>query len=258
MQGLEFHYIVMSEKSLESHRKSIARLVIEMNSIMAHTLQKFCESDVKYMEIGIDEAGRGPMFGPVYAGAVLLPRDDSFDHSRMKDSKKFHSEKKIREAAEYIKDNATAWAVGSCTAEEIDKLNIRNATHTAMHRAVKQVMDKMGAGNYHLLVDGRDFKQMMTFSDGMLMPVRYTCFEGGDNKYTSIAAASILAKVERDTHIAALCAEDAELDELYGIGKNKGYGTKVHLDGIGLYGITRHHRKTFGACKGQVVRGEET
>lgn len=248
----------MSEKSLIPHGKSIASYIIRTVPIMTHTLEKFCEADANYMEVGIDEAGRGPMFGPVYAGAVLLPRDDSFDHSRMKDSKKFHSEKKIREVATYIKDNATAWAVGSCSAEEIDRLNIRNATHTAMHRAVKQVMDKMGSGNYHLLVDGRDFKQMMTFVDGMLMPVRYTCFEGGDDKYTAIAAASILAKVERDDHVAALCAEDPELDELYAIGKNKGYGTKVHMEGINQHGITKYHRKTFGACRGKTVRGQDT
>lgn len=210
----------------------------------------FFEESSEYIEIGIDEAGRGPMFGPVYAAAVVLVRDESFAHSTMKDSKRFHSKKKITQVAEYIKSNASAWGIGVCSAEEIDTNNIRNATHIAMHKAVRQVIEKLGKDkNYHLLVDGNDFRQMTILSKNVLMPIRHTCIEGGDNRYSAIAAASILAKVERDEYIEELCSRDNTLEEHYGIQKNKGYGTARHIDGIKKYGITENHRKSFGICK---------
>ena len=199
-------------------------------------------------EIGIDEAGRGPMFGRVYSAAVILPKDDSFKHEWMKDSKRFHSEKKILEVAEYIKNNATAWAIGYSTEEEIDFHNIKVATHLAMHKAIKQLILK--DNKYHLLVDGRDFKIYNSIDEerGMIQ-IPHTCIEGGDNKYTSIAAASILAKVARDQYINDLCDNDNTLIERYDLKKNKGYGTKQHMDGIKQFGITKHHRKTFGICR---------
>jgi len=203
------------------------------------------------IEIGIDEAGRGPMFGRVYAAAVVLPTE-GFKHENMKDSKRFHSEKKIRVVADYIKQNATAWGVGWSSAEHIDALNIRRATHRAMHQAIDIVIEKMGIKNLsdvHLLVDGNDFTPMMCVEGDSSIVIRSTMIEGGDNKLTPIAAASILAKVERDTYVDELCDADPALDERYGIRKNKGYGTKRHMDGIREHGITEHHRKTFGLCK---------
>jgi ribonuclease HII len=215
-----------------------------------NTLNKFyCIDDLTF-EIGIDEAGRGPMFGRVYAAAVILPKDDTFKHELMKDSKKFHSHKKIKDVAEYIKQNSLAWAVEYSTEREIDIYNIRKATHMAMHKAIIKVFEFIGKEkNYHLLVDGNDFTDLTIIQNDNLLSVPYTCIEGGDNKYTSIAAASILAKVTRDEYIDELCQSYPELDERYGIKKNKGYGTKIHMEGIKKYGITDFHRKTFGICR---------
>ena len=101
-----------------------------------------------YYEIGVDEAGRGPMLGRVYASAAVLPKSmEEFDHSLMKDSKKFHSEKKIKEVAEYIKEHAIAWSVQYSDEKVIDKINIRNATHKAMHAAITDVLKQLEAKN---------------------------------------------------------------------------------------------------------------
>ena len=208
-------------------------------------------------EIGVDEAGRGPMFGRVYAGAVILPKSlDAFQHALMKDSKKFHSEKKIREVAAYIKANAIAWAVGWADEREIDAMNIRRATHKAMHQAIEEVLFKKeikDKKNILLLVDGNDFTPFILKEPATLVqePLQHVCIEGGDNTYSCIAAASILAKVARDDYIAELCAAEPDLITRYDLLKNKGYGTKKHMDGIKKYGITQWHRRTFGICRGQ-------
>jgi ribonuclease HII len=217
-------------------------------------LKWFFNEDVNVIEMGIDEAGRGPMFGRVYAGVVILPKDDSFNHSLMKDSKKFHNKKKLEEAAEYIKANAIAWAVEYEDETKIDEVNILQATQLAMHKGIKSILkDKVEANidNTLLLVDGNYFKPYMTLnkSKTKLEKLRYEMIEGGDNKYTAIAAASILAKVERDRYIEELCIQNPELVERYAIDSNKGYGSKKHMDGIKQYGITKWHRRTFGICK---------
>lgn len=220
-------------------------------------LAKCLNQDITIVEIGIDEAGRGPMFGRVYAGAVVLPKDDSFDHSSMKDSKKFHSKKKIEQVAEYIEKNAVAWAVEYEDEQTIDEINILQATQSAMHKAIKNVIGQLKAKeqtkieNMLLLVDGNYFKPYSTLNTAKtkLETIKYQLVEGGDNKYTSIAAASILAKVHRDQYIDALCLQNPELVERYGIDSNKGYGSKKHMDGIKQYGITKWHRRTFGICK---------
>jgi len=198
------------------------------------------------LELGIDEAGRGPMFGRVYAGVVILPKDNTFDHSLMKDSKKFHSKKKIEQVAEYIKANALAWAVEYEDEEIIDKINILQATQSAMHKGIQKVIKQVDSSNLLLLVDGNYFKPFIAQN---MSKIPYELIEGGDNKYTSIAAASILAKVERDKYIEDLCIQNPELIEHYGIDSNKGYGSKKHMDGIKKHGITKWHRKTFGICK---------
>ena len=216
---------------------------------MSVLLERYCDDE--YIEIGVDEAGRGPMFGRVYAAAVVLPKGSSFRHCDMKDSKKFHSVKKIQNVSKYIKENATAWSVCYATEEEIDKHNIRVATHMAMHRAIKEVIIKLeiSHNNTHLLIDGNDFTPYMFYDNDCLLPARKTTIEQGDNKITSIAAASILAKVSRDEYVVDLCNQETELDVKYGLIKNKGYGTKQHLDGIEKYGISKYHRTTFGLCK---------
>lgn len=219
-------------------------------------LKWFFNEDPNVIEMGIDEAGRGPMFGRVYAGVVILPKDDSFDHSLMKDSKKFTSKnnKKIQEVAEYIKEHAIAWAVEYEDEAKIDEVNILQATQLAMHKGIKTILKAKAEANTDntlLLVDGNYFKPYMTLnkSKTKLEKLKYEMIEGGDNKYTAIAAASILAKVERDKYIEELCIQNPELVERYAIDSNKGYGSKKHMDGIKQYGITKWHRRTFGICK---------
>jgi ribonuclease HII len=219
-------------------------------------LKKFYHSETNIIEIGADEAGRGPMFGRVYSGAVVLPKDDSFFHYKMKDSKKFTSKnpKKIQEVADYIKANAIAWAVEYEDERVIDDINILQATQSAMHKAIRSVLRQikdLDTNNLFLLIDGNYFKQLTVVnkSNNRIENAKFETIEGGDNKFTSIAAASILAKVERDKYIEDLCAENPELIEKYGIDSNKGYGSKTHMDGIKKYGITKWHRRTFGLCK---------
>ena len=190
------------------------------------------------IQVGIDEAGRGPMFGRVYAAATILPLE-GFEHNKIKDSKKFSSKKKLMEIYNYIKENALAYSVCYEDEDTIDEINIRQSTLKAMNRCLKEINEIVDYD--FILVDGCDFYNLTNKG--------FVCIEGGDNLYTPIAAASILAKVERDLYIEKLCEENPELDEKYGILKNKGYGTKKHLDGIRNYGITKWHRKTFGICK---------
>lgn len=225
-------------------------------------LQKFYKEDAYIFEIGVDEAGRGPLFGRVYTAAVVLPKDDSFDHSRVKDSKKFHSKKKIEEVADYVKQNAIAWYVSFEDEKVIDKINILQATQSSMHSCIletrKQLIGKMkeNSSDYkiELLIDGNYFNPitMLNKTTSKIETIPYTTIEGGDNKYTAIAAASILAKVERDKYIEELCQQNPTLSEYYGIDSNKGYGAKRHLDGIKAHGITIWHRRSFGICKNYV------
>ena len=199
------------------------------------------------IEAGIDEAGRGPMFGRVYAAAVVLDENSGFNFALMKDSKKFSSKKKIKEAYDHVKQYAKAYSVQFAEHDVIDDINIRNATMKAMHAAVKG----LGVQPDHLLVDGCDFKPYiyMGDSDDEYVSIANTCIEGGDNTYCSIAAASILAKVERDQYIEEMCDKYPKLDEYYGLRSNKGYGCKRQMDGIKQYGISRWHRRSFGICK---------
>ena len=223
-------------------------------------LNKHYLEDTTILEIGVDEAGRGPLFGRVYAAAVILPKDPAteYDFSQMKDSKKFHSKKKITQVADYIKQNAVAWAVAYEDEAAIDKMNILQATQSAMHKAIKsciEIAEKKALDGapptIQLLIDGNYFNSITTY-DKVRCQIKATphvCIEGGDNKYAAIAAASILAKVSRDTYIEDLCAENPELNEKYGILSNKGYGARRHIDGIKQYGITIWHRRSFGPCK---------
>lgn len=213
----------------------------------------YCE-DPDIIEIGVDEVGRGPLFGRVYTAAVILPKDDSFDHSKMKDSKKFHSKNKIQEAAEYIKANAISWSVTYESESTIDSINILQATQLSMHNACLSIIKKAPLIDHNkvkLLVDGNYFKPLTMYNSTkkMIEQVDYVCVEGGDNKYSAIAAASIIAKVARDAYIEELCVENPNLIEHYSIDSNKGYGAKKHMDGIKEHGITIWHRRSFGICK---------
>lgn len=229
-------------------------------------LKKCCNEHEKVFEIGVDEAGRGPLFGRVYTAAVILPKDDSFDLSKVKDSKKFHSKKKIEEASDYVKQNSLAWHVTYEDERKIDEINILQATQLSMHNSINNVCKKYNkiskdSGkfekidyNYSLLIDGNYFKPITIFNKetNKIETIPYLTVEGGDNKYASIAAASILAKVERDKYIEELCEKNPELSDHYGIDSNKGYGAKRHLDGIKEHGITIWHRRSFAPCKNYI------
>jgi ribonuclease HII len=229
-------------------------------------LKKCYNEDVNVFEIGVDEVGRGPLFGRVYTAAVILPKDDSFNCSMVKDSKKFHSKKKIEEASNYIKENALAWYISFEDEKKIDEINILQATQLSMHNSILEVRKQFNKNlkeegkeenkdySYSLLIDGNYFKPItyLNKKNGRIESIPHVTVEGGDNKYASIAAASILAKVERDNYIHELCKESPTLSEHYGINSNKGYGAKRHLDGIKEHGITIWHRRSFGICKNYV------
>ena len=204
-------------------------------------LKKHYKDGITY-EAGIDEAGRGPMFGRVYTACVILPRDDhEFHYEYLKDSKRFTSHKKLMEVYNYIKENAIDYSVSYEDEETIDSINILQATQQSMHNTIKLLQYRPE----HLLVDGNYFN-IYKDTKGV---IPFTCVEGGDDEYCSIAAASILAKVERDAYIDKMCDDHPELDEKYGIRSNKGYGTKKHMDGLRANGISEWHRKSFGICK---------
>jgi len=227
--------------------------VFKNNKKTLNILQKSFLNNSNIYEIGVDEAGRGPMFGRVYTAAVVLPYFESsaFDFSLMKDSKKFHSEKKLEQAANYIMEHAIAYDVQYAEAEEIDNSNILKVTIQTMTKAILNIINKLeNTSDIHLLIDGNYFKPIMRINNqGLSEIISYNCVEGGDNLYCSIAAASILAKYFRDKYILDLCEQEPELDEKYGLRKNKGYGTVKHMEGIKTHGITQYHRKSFGICK---------
>ena len=178
------------------------------------------------VEAGCDEAGRGCLAGSVYAAAVIFPED--YQNEELNDSKQLTA-KQRKKLREMIERDATAWAVGVVTPEEIDMINILNASILAMHRALDQLKVRPEA----VIVDGNRFKPWQN--------VRYATIVKGDGKYLSIAAASILAKTYRDDYMEALAEEFPQYDWM----SNKGYPTKKHRDAIRQYGITPYHRKSF-------------
>ena len=237
-------------------------ITTENKSKTINSLLSYYNDDANIIEIGVDEVGRGPLFGRVYTAAVILPSLKSkcpsgikieFDYSKIKDSKKFHSKKKINEVADYIKENAISWSVSYIDETVIDDINILQATQLSMHKCINDIIYKnnLTPDNTLLMIDGNYFKPISIFNknSNQLSTYNYVCVEGGDNKYVSIAAASILAKVARDEYIEELCKQYPELIEHYGIDSNKGYGAKKHLDGIKEHGITIWHRRSFGICK---------
>lgn len=178
------------------------------------------------IEAGCDEAGRGCLAGPVFAAAVILPLD--FEHILLNDSKKL-SESKRDLLRPIIEKEAIAWAVASVNQQEIDEINILNASFLAMHRAVEQLKTTPNS----LLIDGNRFN---TYPD-----IEHHCIVKGDSKYLSIAAASVLAKTYRDEYMYKIATKFPE----YQWKNNKGYPTKAHRQAIAEYGSCGHHRMSF-------------
>ena len=178
------------------------------------------------IEAGCDEAGRGCLAGSVYAAAVILP--DGYENPLLNDSKQL-TEKRRYELREQIERDAVAWAVGIVTPEEIDKINILNASILAMHRALDQLKVRPEA----VIEDGNRFKKYQDLP--------HTTIVKGDGKYMAIAAASILAKTYRDDYMNQLAKEYPQYDWQ----KNKGYPTKKHREAIRQYGTTPYHRMSY-------------
>ena len=193
-------------------------------------------------EAGCDEAGRGPLAGPVFAAAVILPKD--FHHPLLNDSKKM-TEKARETLRPIIEREALAWAVVEVSAEDIDTINILNASISGMWRAVMS----LDIRPEHLLIDGNKFKPYRLTGDthiprktySQYENLKHTCIIKGDGKYASIAAASVLAKTYRDEHMRKLAKEYPQ----YGWDKNMGYPTKEHIQAIVEHGYTPEHRKSF-------------
>jgi len=186
------------------------------------------------IEAGCDEAGRGCLAGPVFAAAVILPKD--FCCEDLNDSKQL-SEKQRYQLRPYIEEKALAWAVGIVDNKEIDKINILNASFLAMQRAV----DALKIQPQHLLIDGNRFSKTGS--------IPYTCIVKGDGKLMPIAAASVLAKTYRDDYMSDLHTEYP----FYDWDKNKGYPTRKHRSAISEHGTTPYHRMSFNLIEKQLT-----
>ncbi len=180
--------------------------------------------------VGCDEAGRGCLAGSVFAAAVILPKD--FHHDLINDSKLLSFEERMK-AREIIMSHAIGYAIEQCSPKEIDEMNILNASILAMHKALERLKTKFDK----IIVDGNRFKP---FKD-----ISHECIVKGDRKYYSIAAASILAKTERDLYMLKIHEEFPQ----YHWNKNKGYPTKEHRLAIEKYGISKYHRKSYSICQ---------
>ncbi|WP_374166430.1 ribonuclease HII [Arcticibacter sp. MXS-1] len=180
----------------------------------------------EFIEAGCDEAGRGCLAGPVFAAAVILPRD--FKHKQLTDSKQLCEEDRYK-LRTVIEEKAVAYAVASVDHEEIDRINILNASFLAMHRALDMLATRPG----FVLIDGNRFKKYQELP--------HACIVKGDGKYYSIAAASILAKTYRDDFMKSLAGQHPEYDWC----SNKGYPTVKHRNAVLQYGLSPYHRRSF-------------
>ncbi len=186
------------------------------------------------VEAGVDEAGRGCLAGPVVAAAVILPKD--FHHPFLNDSKQL-SRKRRDELRIIIERESIAWAIGKASVDEIDKINILQASFLSMHRAISQLKP----APEFLLIDGNRFKK---YPD-----IEHNSIIGGDGKFLSIAAASVLAKTHRDEEMEILHQNFPH----YGWDKNMGYGTVIHRDALIKFGHCIHHRKSFTLLNRQLA-----
>jgi ribonuclease HII len=242
----------------KKRKKRIPRLPLPM----------FYNNEKYQYEIGIDEAGRGPLFGRLYVAGVVLPKDGSMNTSDIFDSKKM-SKRTIHSIYDYIMEHSLAYHITYIEASEIDEINIREAVIKAMHTCAREIIKKLelkinlqndsvdkeketiAKEKYFLMIDGNDFPPYYhSFSEnGPPTRISYETICQGDNSYANIAAASILAKVSRDNYIRDLCKRHPLLVSLYSMNEHMGYGTKKHLEAIKTFGITQYHRKTYGSCK---------
>lgn len=210
--------------------------------------------NIDLLEAGCDEAGRGCLAGPVYAAAVILPKD--FQCEELNDSKQL-SEKKRYELREIIEKEAISWGLGIVESYEIDKLNILNASFLAMHRAIIQLEPRPE----FLVIDGNRFRYIRQIPLYRLLhqkaeekrfehygEIPYSCQVKGDGKYLHIAAASVLAKTYRDDYMQMLHEQNPH----YLWKTNKGYPTVEHRNAIRKFGLTEHHRKSFRQLEDQL------
>lgn len=203
-----------------------------------------CPSNI----IGVDEVGRGTLFGNVIACAVILPETFPDDiYLQIKDSKKL-SFKKRKFLANYIKTNAIAYAIGSVSSEEIDQINILQASIKAMHIALYEVMKKTKFNK--IIVDGNYFTPIISDNDDYI--IEYECIPKADNTYLNVAAASIVAKDYHDNEILELLEKEPELNK-YDLKNNMGYATVKHRNAIKNYGLHKYHRKTFKSCSEYII-----
>lgn len=200
-----------------------------------HSPLQFCMKQ-GCVEAGCDEAGRGCLAGPVFAAAVILP--EGFTCETLTDSKQL-SEKQRNQLRTVIEQNALSFAVETCSAQEIDEINILRASVKAMHKALA----KLAVAPEHILVDGNRFRPYQN--------IPHTCVVKGDSLFLSIAAASVLAKTYRDEYMQHLHTQFP----IYGWAQNKGYPTREHREAIKKYGATEHHRKSFTLFDRQLSLG---
>jgi len=234
-KGYENFIIDIANKSLSSKKGKAKAKRNKNDPLFKHF------NDKNDFELGIDEAGRGPLFGRLYVAGVILPKNDpEFKYEIIKDSKRFTSKKKLKEVYDYIIANCIDYHVSYKDEDYIDEHNIRQSVLDGMNECIMNIKTKPD----FVLIDGCDFVNRTGNDD-----LKYTCIEGGDNWYVSIAAASILAKYERDSYIENMCDIHPHLDDKYSILSNKGYGTKKHIEGIKIHGITQFHRTSYGICK---------
>lgn len=227
-----------------------------------------CGEGKNYIEVGVDEAGRGCLAGPVAAGAVIWPSDFKHDNIGIIDDSKKLSSKKRDIVRSYIQEHSLANSTCMIDSKVIDEVNIRQATFKAMHGAIDGALAKFftsfperKGAKIRIIVDGNDFKPYVRNKlvcgdcdpDGTCeeesMYIPSTTIVGGDRKYLSIAAASIMAKTDRDRLMVKLCEDNPFLD-VYNWKSNMGYGAAVHKKGIVEHGITVYHRKTYAPCIG--------
>lgn len=199
--------------------------------------------------IGVDEAGRGPLIGRVYAAAVCLECLECLDKDDIliTDSKKMTRNQR-QKAYEWIINNVKDYSIGFAEPSEIDSINILQATRLSMSRAIEGIKRDNLESSKEILIDGPRWEDKFdSIKNEYKIDIKSVI--GGDSKYFSISAASILAKEEHDKHIRELCKQYPELNERYDLLNNMGYGTKKHLEGIKKYGISQFHRKSFKPCK---------
>lgn len=216
------------------------------------------EEKEKVLEIGVDEVGRGSLYGRVYIGAVVLPDPETITSEQLslfheiRDSKKITSRVKMDKLAEFIRQVCPYWSVQYKESTDVDEINIKQATLAAMANGVVDILDQVilttTTNSVHILADGIEFTQFQYMSpDNTPCPfgIHVHAIDKGDNTYMAIACASILAKSTRDTYITELCNATPELAERYSLHTNMGYGTAAHMAGIERWGVTDNHRRSF-------------